>query len=78
MNNLQYKITGYNCQVELSFEQFERLEKYDYLDQVMPMLEKLGACNIEYNGHFGSAIFFYVDTLQEAESVTKKIEEMLS
>lgn len=78
MSKLQYEVTGYQCSVELSLVQFDKLEAIDYLDVVMPNLEKLGASNIEYNGHFGSAIFFTTNTLEEANQVTEKVEEMLA
>lgn len=77
MSKLQYAVTGYQCCIELSMKQFKKLETIDYLDIVMPQLEKLGASNIEYNGHFGAAIFFNTENLEDAQKVTDKIEEML-
>lgn len=77
MSKLKYEVTGYNCCVELSIEQFKKLDKMDYLDFVMPALEKLGASDIEYNGHFGAAVFFHAENLDDAKKVTDKIEEML-
>jgi RNA binding exosome subunit len=77
MNNLKYNISGYQCHIELSIEQFKKLESIDYLDVVIPTLKKLGASDIEYNGHFGAAIFFYAENLEDAQKITEKIEEML-
>lgn len=77
MSKLKYEVTGYQCSVELSLKKFNKLETIDYLDVVMPTLQKLGAENIEYNGHFGAAIFFTTENLEDAQKVTDKIEEML-
>ena len=77
MSKLNYEITGYQCCIELSIKEFEQLEKIDYLDVVMPKLENLGATEIEYNGHFGSYIYFHVNTQEEAQQVTEKIQEMI-
>lgn len=77
MSKLTVEVTAYKCRIELSIEQFEKLEEIDYLDIVMPQLGKLGAYDIEYSGHFGAAIFFTVETMKEAKQVTKKIESML-
>jgi RNA binding exosome subunit len=77
MTKLTYHITAYQCRIELTKKQFDKLESIDYLDVVMPKLEKLGASEIEYNGHFGEAIFFITDTLEEAQKVTEEIEKML-
>ena len=77
MSKLKYQVTGYQCQIELSINQFKKLDKMDYLDVVMPALEKLGASDIEYNGHFGAAVFFHVENLEDAQKVTEKIEEMI-
>jgi RNA binding exosome subunit len=78
MSKLKFEVTGYQCNIELSIEQFRKLESIDYLDVVMPTLKKFGASNIEYNGHFGAAIFFTTDNLKDAQKVTEKIEEMLN
>jgi RNA binding exosome subunit len=77
MSKLKYQVTGYQCYIELSINQFKKLDKIDYLDVVMPALEKLGASDIEYNGHFGAAIFFNTENLEDAQKVTDKIEELL-
>jgi RNA binding exosome subunit len=77
VSKLKYQVTGYQCYIELSINQFKKLDKIDYLDVVMPALEKLGASDIEYNGHFGAAIFFNTENLEDAQKVTDKIEELL-
>lgn len=77
MSKLKYEVTGYQCCIELSIKQFEKLESIDYLDVVMPKLEKLGASDIEYDGHFGSYVYFHVHTQEEAQKVTEKIQEMI-
>lgn len=77
MSKLTFEINRYQCSVELSIEQFKKLDEIDYLEVVMPMLEKLGASNIEYDGHFGAAVFFTCEDIQSAQKVTQAIEELL-
>jgi len=77
MSKLKFEVSRYQCAVELSLEQFNKLEELDYLDFVMPELKKVGGYDIEYNGHFGAAIYFTADSLEDAQSVTEIIEKML-
>ena len=77
MSKLTFEINRYQCSVELSIEQFKKLDEIDYLEVVMPMLEKLGASNIEYDGHFGAAVFFTCEDMQSAQKVTQAIEDLL-
>ena len=41
MSRLTFEINRYQCSVELTIEQFKKLEEIDYLDVVMPRLEQL-------------------------------------
>lgn len=77
MSQLTFEVSRYQCSVELSILQFKKLEEIDYLDFVMPELKKVGGYDIEYNGHFGAAIYFTADNLEDAQKVTKSIEKML-
>lgn len=77
MSKLTFEVSCYKCAVELSLEQFKKLEELDYLDFVMHELQKVGGYDIEYNGHFGAAIYFTSDNLDDAQKVTECIEKML-
>lgn len=77
MSRLTFEINRYQCSIELTIEQFKKLEEIDYLDVVMPMLEKIGASDIEYYGHFGAAVFFTCEDIQSAQKVTQAIEELV-
>ena len=77
MSRLTFEINRYQCSVELTIEQFKKLEEIDYLDVVMPRLEQLGASDIEYNGHFGAAVLFTCEDMQSAQKVTQAIEDLL-
>ena len=47
-----------NYEVDVTLEQFTNLESHDYLDSVLPPMEKAGAWSVEYNGHFGLKVKF--------------------
>lgn len=77
MSKLTFEVSCYQCTIELTVEQFLKLEKLDYLDYVIPELKKLGGYDIEYNGHFGHNVFFTCDNIEEAQKITEAIEAML-
>jgi hypothetical protein len=55
---LSLDVESVNYSIELSIEQFEKLEGVDFLDIVLPRMKKAGAGDVEYNGHFGPNVFF--------------------
>ncbi len=71
-----YEITKYSLCIPLSIEQFAALEEVDYLDAVLPALQKLGAEEIEYDGHFGSAVFLSVDSIGKADAVVAEVRRL--
>ena len=77
MSKLTFEVSRYHCTVELTVEQFLKLDELDYLDFVMPELKKVGGYDIEYDGHFGTNVFFICDNLEDAQKVTERIEIML-
>ncbi len=73
---LTYEVTQISVCIPLSVEQFLRLEKDDpefFLDVVNPTLGKLGASNIEYNGHFGPNVFLSVEDESKLPPILEKI-----
>lgn len=77
MANLNFEVTSYQCSVELTVEDFKKLQKIDYLEVVMPKLGNFGARDIDYNGHFGAAVYFTCDNLQKAKEITEEIEKII-
>lgn len=43
----------------------------------MPKLGNFGARDIDYNGHFGAAVYFTCDNLQKAKEITEEIEKII-
>lgn len=77
----EYEITRFSVCVPLTRDEFAKLKDDDpayYLDVVMPRLQKRGAMDIEYNGHFGANIFFSVDTQEEIVGVIDELESLLT
>jgi len=74
---MDFTVDRIECSVELSNRQWDKLDNLDYLDFINPTLEKLGAGDIEYNGHFGQRIMFCCDDHQQATQIVNKIEEIL-
>jgi hypothetical protein len=66
--------------VELTREQFDRLETHDFLDEVCPIFKALNVCptTIEYSGHFGSAFYFTLDSEYEVQPVLDALEKLVS
>lgn len=58
IDTLTADISSSNYNVELGITLFNKLESIDFFDIVNPSLEKAGASDIEYNGHFGDYIYF--------------------
>lgn len=40
MSKLTFEVSRYQCTIELTIEQFHKLDEMDYLDYVMPELKK--------------------------------------
>lgn len=66
--------------IDLTHEQWGKLRDLDYLDDVMKPMEKIGAFDIEYNGHFGRAIFFSLHGVEIIllSKIIQYIEKILS
>lgn len=81
MTAYNYEITKYSVAVELDMGEFVLLDNQGpehFLDVVMPRLSKLGAMDIEYNGHFGAAIFFDVEKQEEIPLVIEAIKAIIA
>ncbi len=87
---LSYQITQFRICVPLTDQQWDKLESLDgvWLEkgvEFMVELEKAGASEVDWSGHFGRNIFFTADADFDAcefgrthvEAVVKKIEELL-
>jgi hypothetical protein len=73
----QFEITSIMCKLPLTDSDFNALVAIDYLDVVLPLLVSKGAENIEYNGHFGSNIYWQCDTEKEATEIIEAIMSLL-
>lgn len=66
---MQVYVTARSYCVEITIEEFKAILDYDDMQDkgdLLSLLESAGARNVEYNGHFGSAIFFdLVDDMQD-------------
>lgn len=79
-----FKVTSYSIAIPINARQWEILQKYSYdawnenetkQDEFYKTMKNLGAENIEYNGHFGMCFYCDVETLEQAENITKKLLE---
>lgn len=52
-------------------------EGNDRWEEIASKMKKAGADNLEYNGHFGSNIFFSVETAVQLPRVLKCIEKLV-
>lgn len=88
-NMLKHDITGYKVCVTLSkmdFLLFDKLtdilwkKRNDREDDsiVFTELEKSGAYDIDFDGHFGPHIFFTSDSYYQIDRVKNKIEKLLN
>lgn len=75
---MDFSVDRIECSVVLTDKQWKALDELDYLDFVVPMLDKFGAFDIEYNGHFGSRIMFRCENHSQAAQIANEIERMLS
>jgi len=73
----QFGIDRIECSLPLTEGDYEALEAHDYLDVVLPLLESKGADNVEYNGHFGSTIFWRCENEKEAREIVDAIFSLL-
>lgn len=68
--------------VPLTDKQWKRLNRInargDDRTDIDPALEKSGANNIEFNGHFGRNIFFSIDKEKHLIRVLKTIERLVA
>jgi len=71
--------------VELSMYDFYALIQYDneqaYEEEgfksLLDMLEKLGACDVDFHGMFGAYIFFSLETEDNTKECWQNIEDVL-
>ena len=84
---LSYSITQISICVPLTEEQWDKLEDLDDTWKFIEELQKVGAQDVDWNGHFGRNIFFTADAdhdygrtmlpIENVEVVVNKIEEWL-
>ena len=68
--------------VELTVNQFLKVERKDDKCKgndfgLMTLLEKLGCYSIEYNGHFGSFIYYTLSASDDTEALRQTIEQTI-
>jgi hemolysin-activating ACP:hemolysin acyltransferase len=73
----QFEITGIDCSLPLTESDFKTLVSLDYLDIVLPLLERKGAYKIEYNEHCGSYIYWSCESREEAKEIIETIFTLL-
>ena len=76
---MKLEVTQLQCRIALTKQQWDRLEKLDYIDVVAPTLEKAGAFrgSVDYDGQFGRNLFFTADTKAEGEQVLGAVVKLL-
>lgn len=77
---LHFEIGRIQCSIDLTEAQWNKLDSLDYLDVVNPALIAAGALanTVEYDGHFGSALYFTANNKEDAEKVTRRLEGLLT
>lgn len=77
---MKLEILSHSYQVPLTRTQWNRLNKRDFLDDVCPKMEAIGiiGSSIEYNGHFGSNIYFDAPVSVTEEEILKVLQEVCS
>ena len=77
---MKSEITGYKVEVEITIEQFETLDDLHHRDviDVFDRLERLGAYNIKWNGHFGPYIFYDIDNKDDIGNIEREINAMIN
>lgn len=73
---MKYEITDIKCRIRVTNEQFDALDELDYLSEVLPVLEKVGASDVEYDGHFGLNVYFTCSDEKEARAITDKLRKL--
>ena len=67
--------------VELSLNDFKKIidtdEKNSFEKTLCCRLEKAGCSYIEYDGHFGSCVFFTIDTEIKLETIVNIIKDYI-
>ncbi len=67
-----------NYSVDLTDSQWERLNALeDWGSALVEDMEEAGASNVEWNGHFGQAIFFTADP-RDVKKIMKVLKEQSS
>lgn len=73
---MKLEICNINYCIPLTLEQFEKLSKLSYLDDVYPAMRDAGASTIDYDGHFGPNIFFNAEK-SDAKNILAVVKELL-
>ena len=83
---MKIEITQYSICIPLTKRQWDRLARiddtgtekaYHHYQRFIHSLEEAGASNINFNGHFGSNIFFNVEKLEDADKVRQLLQKLL-
>ena len=81
MEILELQVVRKEYAVDVNTEQFSRLLKREDKCEGLALVEELGklngVSNIEYDGHFGSAIYFRIDCDVDSFSLQKKVVKII-
>ena len=81
MNSSDFEVVSKEYAVEVDIEKFIRLERREDKCKGLSLGEELdkldGVDRTEYNGHFGSAIWFRIDTANDCDKLRNKIAKII-
>jgi hypothetical protein len=71
--------TRLQCTVELTEAELQVLDGLDFVEVVQPRLVAAGALqnSVEYNSHFGAAVYFAVNGAADADGVLSSVKELV-
>ena len=80
MTLMTVQVTRLGCAVELSSEDWDKLQALDYLEEVAPTLVRAGAIKntVEYEGYFGSCLYFDVFSDDDPQRVVEALRSLLA
>lgn len=73
---MKLEICNINYCIPLTMEQYNKLQKLSYLDDIYTPMRDFGASNVEYDGHFGQNIFFNAER-KDAKNILAVVEQLL-